>query len=120
FSPLIALGQSADSLHQASIVIDAHNDVLISTIMQGRDISRPVRNGHTDIPRLQEGGVDAQFFSVWCGEDYGKGRAFSYANRQIDSLMRIINDHPDKLVLATTSAEIQQAARENKIAALIG
>src|SRR5690606_11834845 len=66
------------------------------------------------------GGVDAQFFSVWCGDDYGKGRAFSYANRQIDSLMRIINDHPDRLVLATSAEEIYQAAENQKIAALIG
>lgn len=119
-TPLFVMGQSADSLHRASIVIDAHNDVLISTIMEGRDISRPVAKGHTDLPRLAEGGVDAQFFSVWCGDDYGEGRAFSYANRQIDSLMRIINDHPDKLVLATTAEEIHQAAGDKKIAALIG
>ena len=118
--PLVARGQSADSLHRASIVIDAHNDVLISTIMEGRDISRPLTNGHTDLPRLLEGGIDAQFFSVWCGDDYGKGRAFAYANRQIDSLMRIINDHPDKLILATTADEIHRAAKDNKIAALIG
>ena len=118
--PLAARGQSGDSLHRASIVIDAHNDVLISTIMEGKDISRPLTTGHTDLPRLLEGGVDAQFFSVWCGGDYGKGRAFAYANRQIDSLMRIINDHPDRLVLATTAGEIYQAVEDNKIAALIG
>ncbi len=119
-TPLVARGQSADSLHRASIVIDAHNDVLITTIMEGGDISRYVPKGHTDLPRLSEGGVDAQFFSVWCGDDYGKGRAFAYANRQIDSLMRIINDHPDKIALATTSADIHRAVKNNRIAALIG
>ena len=39
-----------------------------------------------DLPRAKEGGLDAQVFSIWCGAQYGKGQAFKYANREIDSL----------------------------------
>jgi len=119
-SPFFGYGQKADSLHNASLVIDTHNDVLISSIMEGKDITKNVPGGHTDIPRLFKGGVNGQFFSVWCGPEYGKGKAFAYANRQIDSLMSIIHHNPDEMMLATSKADILKAAGQHKIAAFIG
>jgi len=118
--PFSGYSQKADSLHKASLVIDAHNDVLISSIMEGKDITKEVAGGHTDIPRLFKGGVNGQFFSVWCGPEYGNGKAFAYANRQIDSLMSIIHHNPNEIILATSKADIQKATNQHKIAALIG
>lgn len=118
--PSVSLAQYADSLHKASIVIDTHNDVLISSIMDGKDISGNVPSGHTDIPRFFEGGVNAQIFSVWCGGDYGKGRAYAFANQQIDSLKKIVAENPNKLLMATTTNDVLSAAHQNKMAVLIG
>ncbi len=59
-------------VHQQSIVVDTHNDVLLRAL-KGEDISVRTMDGHSDIVRLKEGGVDVQIFSVWCGGDYGKG-----------------------------------------------
>lgn len=118
--PLGSIAQRADSLHQASIVIDTHNDVLISSIMEGKNIANHVPSGHTDIPRFFEGGVNAQIFSVWCGGDYGKGRAYNFANQQIDALTKIVAENPDKLQLATTKEDVLFAAKENKLAVLMG
>src|SRR5690606_1328648 len=118
--PFLGYSQKADSLHKASLVIDTHNDVLISSIMEGKDITQEVAGGHTDIPRLFKGGVNGQFFSVWCGPEYGNGKAFAYANRQIDSLMSIIHHNPNEIILATSKADIQKATNQHKIAALIG
>ncbi|WP_245977384.1 dipeptidase [Albibacterium indicum] len=118
--PLGSIAQRADSLHQASIVIDTHNDVLISSIMEGKNIANHVPSGHTDIPRFFEGGVNAQIFSVWCGGDYGKGRAYNFANQQIDALTKIVAENPDKLQLATTKEDVLSAAKENKLAVLMG
>lgn len=118
--PLGSIAQRADSLHQASIVIDTHNDVLISSIMEGKNIANHVPSGHTDIPRFFKGGVNAQIFSVWCGGDYGKGRAYNFANQQIDALTKIVAENPDKLQLATTKEDVLFAAKENKLAVLMG
>jgi len=118
--PLASTAQRADSLHSASIVIDTHNDVLISSIMEGKDISNPVPSGHTDISRFFEGGVNAQIFSVWCGDDYGKGKAYNFANQQIDSLIKIVTENPDRLELATTKEDVLSAAKQNKLAVLMG
>lgn len=118
--PTVGQAQRADSLHNASIVIDTHNDVLISSIMEGKDISSSVPSGHTDIPRFFEGGVNAQIFSIWCGEDYGKGTAYNFANEQIDSLKKIVSENPSRLQLATTKQDILLAAKQNKLAVLMG
>ncbi len=88
--------------------------------MEGKNIANHVPSGHTDIPRFFEGGVNAQIFSVWCGGDYGKGRAYNFANQQIDALTKIVAENPDKLQLATTKEDVLSAAKENKLAVLMG
>lgn len=110
----------AERIHKQAVVIDTHNDVIYESIMKGKDIGKRINSGHTDLPRLKDGGVDVQFFSVWCSEKYGKNTAFSYANRQIDSLMKLIERHSDQIKLATDVAEISNAMGEKKIAAMIG
>lgn len=124
---LMASGAFAQSIppsilrfHQRCILIDTHNDVLSELSMQGYDISHKLNTGNTDLPRLKEGGVDAQFFSIWCDGSYGKGTAFNYANREIDSLMSIIKRNPDKIVLAKNYEDIMHDVHHHKIAALIG
>src|SRR5690606_36953253 len=90
--------QQADDLHKNAIVIDLHNDVLSESIITGKDITKRLTKGHTDFPRLKKGGVDVQFFSVWC--DGKKLKPFQYANRQIDALNELIERNTDQIILA--------------------
>src|SRR5690606_32781827 len=71
-------------------------------------------------PRLKEGGIDVQFFSVWSNEKYGRNTAFSYANRQIDSLMKLIERYPEKIKLANNADDIAEITADQKLAAMIG
>ncbi|MFC3197179.1 dipeptidase [Parapedobacter deserti] len=107
-------------IHEEALVIDAHNDVLYRSVMRGKDIGRRIQTGHSDLPRLREGGVDVQVFAVWCDEKYGEGTAFAYANKQIDALMSVIRDYPGAIALATDVKSIKQVVSQGKIAALIG
>ncbi|WP_276495941.1 dipeptidase [Pontibacter litorisediminis] len=108
--------QDYKQLHKEAIVVDTHNDVLIS-VMEGLDIGTDLRGRtHSDLSRFREGGVDAQFFSVWSDETGD----FKYAVQQIDSLEAIVKRYPDQLLLATDVAGIEQAVQEGKMAALIG
>src|SRR5690606_6309679 len=112
--------QDTQRIHREALVIDTHNDVLYQSVMRGKDIGKRISSGHTDLPRIKEGGIDVQVFAVWCGEKYGKGTAFAYANKQIDGLMAVIRNYPDEITLATTAAEIRTIAAQGKIAAVIG
>ncbi|MBI2427438.1 MAG: membrane dipeptidase, partial [Ignavibacteriales bacterium] len=77
-------------------------------------------NGHSDGVRLKEGGVDVQIFSVWCGGNFGNGRAFNRAVEMIDSLEAIISRSNGKMVLVKTPKELEKAVKQYKIAAMIG
>lgn len=114
------LAQDTWRLHFDALVIDAHNDVLYKSVMHGKDIGQCIGTGHTDLPRIREGGIDVQVFAVWCDGTYGNGKAFAYANKQIDGLMATIQRYPDAIALATGSESIQQITRQGKIAAVIG
>ncbi|HEX2476086.1 MAG TPA: membrane dipeptidase, partial [Lacipirellulaceae bacterium] len=87
----IVLTDAARELHRRSLVIDGHNDLPWEIRTQGSsdfsklDISQPQPKLHTDIPRLREGGVGAQFWSVWVPVDLGyKGQALATTLEQIE------------------------------------
>jgi membrane dipeptidase len=127
FLPLLLLiaktyGQTREHLHQHAILVDTHNDVLSNEIITGFDIGKlqPKDVSNLDLVRAKQGGLDAQVFSIWCGPQYGKGTAFKFANREIDSLYALIARHPDKITLVRNSAQLENAVKEKKMAALIG
>ncbi|GAA4804115.1 dipeptidase [Olivibacter ginsenosidimutans] len=110
--------QEALELHRQAVVIDLHNDVLSESVMRGKNIAKSIRGGRTDLPRLKSGGVDVQFFSVWC--DGKKKHPFAYANQEIDALYQLIKENSDKMLLATTVEEIKRGIAEHKLVAMIG
>ena len=77
---------------------------------------------HTDLRRLQQGGVDAQFFSIWPHSDYAKtpGASFERANAMIDALLEQLRRHPERLELALGADDIHRIAASGRIAALMG
>lgn len=112
--------QDLQKLHKDIIVVDAHNDVIISSILRGRDIGQALKVGHTDIPRLQEGGVDVQVFAVWSNDEKWPKDAFKHANEQIDSLESVVRRNSTKIRIAKTTQEIEEILQAGQIVALIG
>jgi membrane dipeptidase len=112
--------QTSYETHQSAILVDTHNDILSNELITHLDMGKRQRTGNFDLIRAKEGGLDAQVFSIWCGEDYGKGRAFKFANREIDSLYAVIKRYPRKITLVRNSAELEAAVKQRKLAAMIG
>lgn len=117
---LNANAQSPMEIHQRAILVDTHNDVLSNELINKLDVGKLQTVGNFDLVRAKEGGLDAQVFSIWCGPQYGKGTAFKFANREIDSLYALIARYPDRITLVRNSAQLVQAVKENRMAALIG
>jgi membrane dipeptidase len=110
------LAQNAEKIHQNSIVIDTHGDILYNQIQSGIDIGKLQNTGNFDLPRAKKGGLDAQVFSIWCDEKGG----FDMANRQIDSLYSLIKRYPDRIELVTNASQLNNAVKQQRLAALIG
>lgn len=106
-------------LHRQAVVIDTHNDVLLRA-MDGEDLSVRTTKGHSDFVRLKEGGVDIQFFSVWCGSEYGSGTAFSRANAMIDSLESAVQRSNGNVSFAKSYTDIERQLKKGRLVALIG
>jgi membrane dipeptidase len=112
--------QNAREIHDKAILVDTHNDVISNELITKLDLSKRQSTGNFDLVRAKEGGLDVQVFSIWCGEDYGKGTAFKFANREIDSLDALIKRNPGKMVLVRNASELEKAASQKKFAAMIG
>ena len=113
--------QSIKKIHRKAILVDTHNDVLSSSVLEGKDISHRLTTGQSDLDRWKEGGVDVQFFSVWTDRTpRNKEGFFKDANQEIDSLEIITLRNPFRMSLATTYKQVKKGIRQNKFVALIG
>jgi len=112
--------QSYRKLHFRSTVVDTHNDILTTAISKGYSFDQDLTGKtHSDLARMLAGGIDVQFFSVWCDGSYGP-KAFAHANRQIDTLLATIQRNPSKIALTTSPSQLKANLRKGKISALIG
>ena len=116
-----ASSQSYKKIHQKAVLIDTHNDVLSSAVLDGKDISHKIPEGHSDLDRFKQGGVDVQFFSVFTGPDArNKEGVYKDANQEIDSLESIAMRNTDRMVLAKNYDQVRKGIRQKKLVALIG
>ena len=108
-------------VHKSLLVIDTHNDVTSRTV-EGFDIGKRASDGHTDVPRLREGGVGAQFFAVYVAGGFTEGnRSANRAMQMIDTVRHdIVGKYPETFELASTAADIERIHKKGKIAALMG
>jgi membrane dipeptidase len=108
-------------VHRSALLIDTHNDVPSRTV-EGFDIGSRTGSGHTDIARLKEGGVGAQFFAVYVAASYVTGnRSANRTLQMIDTVRHdMVDRYPNDFMLAVSARDIEEAHRRGKIAALMG
>jgi membrane dipeptidase len=123
----VVLTDKAREVHAATFVFDGHNDLpwemrtKADSSFTKRDIAQPQPKMHTDIPRLREGNVGAQFWSVYVpAETAKKGTALQDTLEQIALVKEMIEKYPDVFEQARTVADIERIRKEGKIASLIG
>ena len=120
------ISELARKLHEESIVIDAHSDILMAvadrrvklgerTIFEGVT-TRDVR-GHYDLPRWKEGGVTCEVCALFVRHE-----EIHYAlTRAIDMVAGAYHEiaKNEDLMLATTSDDIREAKRTGKVALML-
>jgi len=111
------------AIHQRAIAIDMHADTTQRLLDENVDLAQRLHDGHFDSVRAREGGLDAQFFSIWVEPElFGGGgpKAMKRADDQIAAVHTLAEKHPETWQFATTAADIRRIASEGKIAALAG
>jgi membrane dipeptidase len=110
----------AKKLHFSCIVVDTHDDTTQRFLDGKFDLGPRNAKGSIDIPRMREGNLGAIFFSIWMPSKITGPEAVDRALVQIDAVREQVRKHSNDLVLATTAAEIREAHKQGKIAALMG
>jgi hypothetical protein len=63
--PESADAHDAAAVHRRAVAIDMHADTVQFMLDEGADINGRLTTTHLDAVRMREGGLDAQFFSIW-------------------------------------------------------
>ncbi len=111
-------------------VLDGHNDLLWAAReavaydfdrLELTDTAACRRIGtHTDLPRLREGGVGAQFWSVFVPATLSEADTLTATLEQVDAGHAMIERYADHLALATTVEDVQRAWSSGRVASLMG
>jgi membrane dipeptidase len=117
----------AKALHSRTPLIDGHNDYPwalrqnnVERDLNKLDINVPQPSIMTDIPRLREGGVGAQFWSVYVPATIQGPAAVRATFEQIDVVHRMTQKYPQTFELARSAADVERIFKNRKIASLIG
>src|SRR5271154_3233822 len=114
------VSERARQVHASGMLFDGHNDLPWRLRTEGDfglskfDLSKRLDSGQTDIPRLREGGVKAQFWSVYIPSEH----AFPARTviEQIDLVKRMVERYPDAFEMAYTADDVERVARSGKVA----
>jgi membrane dipeptidase len=107
-------------------LIDGHNDLPWEARTQAGydfdrlDLSTRLATTHTDLPRLREGGVGAQFWSVWVPAQLTGDAAVIATLEQVDAVHRMTGRYADQLGFARTADEVEAVFASGRIASLMG
>ncbi|MEO6154998.1 MAG: membrane dipeptidase, partial [Thermomonas sp.] len=112
-------------------LIDGHNDLPWELRARGtvdlrvdhskHDMGKPGQTPlMTDIPRMREGGMGGQFWSVWIPASTTGPAAVQMTIEEIDIVRTMVARYPDTFAMAYTADDIERIHREGRIASLIG
>jgi len=125
---MVKLGKAEEEralrLHRHALVVDTHCDTLMKLIPEKERKPQPRRlgersdQGHIDLPRLIDGGVDCQTFAIYTGEHENEPWALRTALQMVDLLDRECKAN-EGIVQVRSYDEILAANRVGKVAALL-
>lgn len=119
----------ARAILKVTPLIDGHNDVPWAIRISREkplDVEaydlRKTTPGQTDLPRMAQGMLGGQFWSVYIpGED--ETRKLGYARVQLEQIelaRRVIQKYPDRLELAVNASQVLPIFRRGKVASMLG
>ncbi len=122
-------------IHHDALVVDTHSDTTSRILDEGFDMRPRAIDGHMDLPRIAQGGLDAEFYAIYVsGQYYGKEdfaskdtQRTSLANGSarrafdmIDGVMCTVAANKDRMMFCGSVADLRIAAEKQLHAALMG
>jgi membrane dipeptidase len=123
--------RTARAIHDRTIVLDSHVDFSPAQLVGEANYSSRLAT-QFNLPKMNEGGVDALFFIVFVGQTRetqnpdaltspGYQRAYNAAIDKFEAVHRFVGEiAPDQIGLALTAADVVRLHGRGKKAALLG
>jgi membrane dipeptidase len=118
----------ARALHERVIALDTHVDIDPENFTAERSYGTRL-DTQVNLPKMEEGGLDAAFFVVYVGQTTGPeafGRqgydaAYTQAVRKFEAIHHLVTTlAPDRIGLARTADDVRRIAASGRKVALIG
>lgn len=112
----------AQKIHDSALIVDTHADTPQRFLDEGFDIGStdPADIGQISLDKARRGNLGAEFFSIWVEPETNQGNFAKHTFDLIDSVYEQAARHPDRMMTAFSTADIERAHREHKLAACMG
>lgn len=118
------LVKRAERIHASILTVDTHCDTPMEFSDPTFDMGVRSSDGCVDFPKMNEGGLHAEFFAVFTGQGPRNDSAFNAVHQKALDLLKAIRNNVEKnssmARIATTPEDAYRIKREGKIAAFIG
>jgi membrane dipeptidase len=120
-----ALIDRAREIHRRVIALDTHDDISPANFTAERNYTQRLDN-QVNLPKMEEGGLDASFFIVYVGQGQeftpeAYQAAYEQAIEKFEAIHRLTKQlAPDRIALALTPADVARIAASGRKVALIG
>ncbi|MCD6380445.1 membrane dipeptidase, partial [bacterium] len=104
-----------------SPVFDGHCDTATRIFTDSKfDLGKRNTEGHIDIPRMKEGGLNAQIFAVYTDPNYKDNLWEEITFETIQAFRKAVEANKKEIGLALSGNDIRRILNEGRIAAMIG
>ena len=112
----------ARQIHESALVVDTHADTPQRFLDENFDIGStdPKDHGHISLDKAKAGNLGAEFFSIWVEPETNQGHYARHTLDLIDSVYEQAARHPDRMMMAFSTDDIERAHKQKKLAALMG
>tara|TARA_R100000935_G_scaffold48892_1_gene73832 strand:+ start:1577 stop:2866 length:1290 start_codon:yes stop_codon:yes gene_type:complete len=116
--------KKAMAIHEKVITIDTHADIDVDNFTAENNYTQDL-NTQVNLPKMKDGCLDVAWFIVYTGQgelnENGYANAYDNAISKFEAIHRLTEEiAPDKIGLATSSAEVRALVNEGKLVAMIG
>ena len=114
----------AEKIHASILTVDAHCDTPMEFSDPAFDLGVRSIDGCVDFPKMNEGGLNAEFFVIFTGQGPKNDSTYNKVHQQVLEIFNAINKNVEKnssiAEIATSPDDAYRLKKAGKIAAFIG
>ncbi|HPT22710.1 MAG TPA: dipeptidase [Bacteroidales bacterium] len=119
-----SLYKNAERIHSSILTVDTHCDTPMSFDNPDFDLGVRSKDGCVDFPKMQEGGLHAEFFAVFIGQGLRNDSSYNIVHKKalgiFDAIHKNVEKNSKVAEIAYSPADAYRLNKEGKISAFIG